>query len=182
MKDWLKKAIEVNEEFNNSKYGKLSDGKIRQLDGASDGAKIRGQKSVEEKLGIHAATKEQRSEWAKNSGFSAMSPEERSSIGKTYGKKNLLKEIVCEKCGNTVNKGNYHQFHGEKCREADKIRLINALPDLFTKAMIKEVANRIEIKDWEKLNITHHTCPYTEIHIKVERPNQYNPSWYKKLI
>jgi hypothetical protein len=71
MKDWLKRANEINEEFNNSKYGKLSDGKIRQIDGAIDGAKIRGRKTVEENLGIHSASKEQRSEWGKVGGHVA---------------------------------------------------------------------------------------------------------------
>ena len=45
MKDWLKKANEINEEFNNSKYGKLPDWKLRQLDGASSGGVIAGNKN-----------------------------------------------------------------------------------------------------------------------------------------
>jgi hypothetical protein len=97
------------------------------------------------------------------------------------GKQNLLKEFICEKCGNKVNRGNYTQFHGKKCREADKIKLINSLPDKFTKAIVKEIAEKIGIKDWIKLNILHHTCPYVKMYKKVDKPNQYNPCWYKKV-
>lgn len=102
--------------------------------------------------------------------------------GKLYGKQNLISEIVCEKCGRTVNKGNYAKVHGKKCRELDKIKLIELLPSKFTKTITKDIAKEHRIKNWEKLNIFHHTCPYTKCVIKVEKPNQYNPCWYGKNI
>jgi hypothetical protein len=100
--------------------------------------------------------------------------------GKKYGKQNLVGEIVCEKCGRKTNKGNYKQFHGTKCREKDKIKILKKLPNKFTKGMLKEVAEKMEIMDWNKLNLLHPTCPYTKCIIKVEKPNQYNPCWYGK--
>lgn len=138
------------------------------------------------RVGIHAETFEIRSERAKKNykqgkGFAKLTKDEKSIIGKTFGKKNLVGEIVCEKCGRITNKGNYKQFHGNKCRELDKIKLIKELPDFFTKSIVKETANRIGIESWEKLNILHSSCPYTTIHIKVDKPNQFNPCWYKKI-
>jgi hypothetical protein len=100
--------------------------------------------------------------------------------GKKYGKQNLCSEIICEKCGRSVNKGNYAQSHGKKCRELDKIKLIDLLPDKFTKSIVKDTATENGIKKWEQLNILHETCPYTKCIIKVEKPNQYNPCWYSK--
>ena len=100
--------------------------------------------------------------------------------GKKYGKQNLCSEIICEKCGRSVNKGNYAQSHGKKCRELDKIKLINLLPDKFTQSIVKEIAEEHGIKNWKALNIFHDTCPYTKCIIKVDRPNQFNPSWYGK--
>jgi general stress protein YciG len=102
--------------------------------------------------------------------------------GKKFGKLNLVTEIICEVCGKTVNKGNYAQSHGKKCRELDKIKLIELLPSKFTKTITKDIAKEHGIKNWEKLNIFHHTCPYTKCIIKVEKPNQYNPCWYGKNI
>jgi len=100
--------------------------------------------------------------------------------GKKFGKLNLLKEFICEKCGLTVNKGNYVQFHSKKCREADKIKLIDLLPNKFTKSIVKHIAEENGIYDWKKLNILNENCLYTKCIIKVEKPNQYNPSWYSK--
>ena len=100
--------------------------------------------------------------------------------GKKFGKQNLCSEIICEKCGKLVNKGNYAQSHGKKCKELDKINLINLLPDKFTKSIVKEIAKENRIKNWEQLNILHDTCPYTKCIIKVDKPNQYNPCWYGK--
>ena len=95
-------------------------------------------------------------------------------------KKNLITEFTCEVCGRIVNRGNYHQYHGDNCREHDKINLINKLPNKFTKAMVKEVAEELGILDWVRLNILHDTCPYTKYIVKVDKPNQYNPCWYGK--
>jgi hypothetical protein len=100
--------------------------------------------------------------------------------GKKYGKQNLCSEIICEKCGRSVNKGNYAKSHGKKCRELDKIKLINLLPDKFTQSIVKEIAEEHGIKNWKALNIFHDNCPYTKCIIKVDKPNQYNPSWYGK--
>jgi hypothetical protein len=100
--------------------------------------------------------------------------------GKTYGKQNLISEIVCEKCGRIVNKGNYAQSHGKKCKELNKIKLIELLPNKFTKGIIKDIAEEHKIKNWQSLNLLHHTCPYTKCIIKVDKPNQYNPNWYSK--
>jgi hypothetical protein len=143
-----------------------------------------GNKCKEMKVGIHALTKEQLSEYAKKNyregkGFAKLTKEERSIIGKKVGKQNLVGEIICEKCGRKTNKGNY-RFHGDNCREFDKINLIDNLPNKFTKAIAKEIAEKLDIMNWEKLYIFHETCPYTECYIKVNNPNQHNPSWYKK--
>lgn len=101
--------------------------------------------------------------------------------GKKYGKQNLVGEIICPKCGRTTNKGNY-RFHGKNCRDIEKIKLIDLLPNKFTVGIVKEIAEENGIKDWKKLNIFHNTCPYVDIHIKVDKPNQFNPSWYKKNV
>lgn len=101
MKDWLKKANEINEEFNNSKYGKTPDWKIRQIDGAKDGAKIRGQKAVNEKLGIHSATKEQRTQWGKLGGKAAglVTYENKTGIHSEEAKEKNRKEWIEPKKG-----------------------------------------------------------------------------------
>lgn len=109
-----------------------------------------------------------------------ISLETKKRNGKKFGKQNLCSEIICEKCGKSVNKGNYAKSHGKKCRELDKIKLLNLLPDKFTKSIIKEIALDSGIKNWEKLNLLHDTCPYTICIIKVDKPNQYNPCWYRK--
>jgi hypothetical protein len=96
------------------------------------------------------------------------------------GKENLLKQIVCEKCNKSVNKGNYAKSHGKKCKELDKINLINLLPNKFTQSITKKIAEKNGIKNWKTLNIFHNTCPYTKCIIKVDKPNQFNPSWYVK--
>lgn len=95
-------------------------------------------------------------------------------------RQNLIGDIVCEKCGRKTNIGNYAQFHGKKCREKDKVKILKKLPDKFTKSMLKEVAEKMEIMDWSRLNLLHPTCPYTKCIIKVDNPNQYNPCWYGK--
>lgn len=46
MKNWLELAKEENEKFNKSEFGKLSDGKIRQIDGAITAGKVSGKKAV----------------------------------------------------------------------------------------------------------------------------------------
>lgn len=122
------------------------------------------------------------SKYGKIYGGKTLTKEEYSENGKKYGKQNLISEIICEKCGKTVNKGNYGKSHGKKCRELDKIKLIQLLPSKFTKTITKDIAKEHGIKNWEKLNIFHHTCPYTKCVIKVEKPNQYNPYWYGKNI
>jgi hypothetical protein len=109
-----------------------------------------------------------------------ISIETKKRNGKNYGKNNLCSEVICEKCGKSVNKGNYAQSHGNKCRELDKIKLLNLLPYKFTKQIIREIALDNRIKNWEKLNLLHDTCPYTICIIKVDKPNQYNPCWYRK--
>jgi hypothetical protein len=106
--------------------------------------------------------------------------ETKQKNGKKYGKQNLCSEIICEKCGRSVNKGNYAKSHGKKCKELDKIKLINLLPNKFTQSITKEIAEEHGIKNWKALNIFHDTCPYTKCIIKVDRPNQFNPSWYAK--
>lgn len=101
--------------------------------------------------------------------------------GKKFGKKNLVDEIICEKCGRITNKGNY-RFHGNNCKEFIKIKLLDLLPDKFTQQIIKKVAEEFDIQNWKTLNLIHHSCPYTKCIIKVDRPNQFNPCWYGKNI
>lgn len=146
-----------------------------------------GYKTLELGTGIHGLSMEEMSEHGKKNyregkGFAKLTKKERSTIGKQYGKNNLVGEIICEKCDRKTNKGNYAQFHGSKCREKEKIKILNKLPNKFTKAMLKEVAEKMKIMDWVKLNILHPTCSYTKCIIKVEKPNQYNPCWYGKNI
>jgi hypothetical protein len=148
-------------------------------------AKKGGNKTLSLGTGIHALSMEQMSEHGKKNyregkGFAKLTKKERSTIGKQYGKLNLVTELICEKCGRKTNKGNYAKVHGTKCREKDKIKILNKLPNKFTKGMLKEVAERLDITDWNKLNILHPTCPYTKCIIKVDKPNQYNPCWYGK--
>ena len=102
--------------------------------------------------------------------------------GKKYGKQNLCSEIVCEKCGRSVNKGNHKQFHGDNCREKNIIEFIELLPTKFTKGIAKEIAIKYEIENWEKWNIFHELCIYTKCVVKIDRPNQFNPCWYGKNI
>jgi hypothetical protein len=175
MKNWLQQAIEENNKFNNSEYGKLSDNKLKQLDGAKTGGYITGQSSDAKKRMSKIGK-----EWAGIFGFNQMTKEEQRENGLKHGKQNLLKEFVCEKCGNIVNRGNYAKSHGKKCRELDKIKLINLLPNKFTKSIVKEIAKENNIKNWEQLNILHESCPYTKCIIKVDKPNQFNPCWYGK--
>lgn len=94
------------------------------------------------------------------------------------GKENLLKEFVCEKCGNKVNRGNYHQFHGKKCRELEKLLLLKLLPKKFTSVQLKEIAEKNGFLKWKTLNLLHETCPYTKC-IK-KGTNQFNPGIYEK--
>jgi hypothetical protein len=146
-----------------------------------------GNKSKELGVGIHALTKEQMSKHAKKlyregKGIAKLTKEEKSIIGKTFGKKNLVGEIVCEKCGRITNKGNYKQFHGENCREKNIIEFIELLPNKFTKAIAKEIAIKYEIENWEKWNIFHELCIYTKCVVKIDRPNQFNPCWYGKNV
>jgi len=177
-------------------YAKTKTGKAKLLAAAKLGtekaaklptskSKLQGAINGGKKIGGSVEGKKRMSElgkkWAGIYGFNQMTKEEQKEIGRKYGKQNLVGEIICEKCGRTTNKGNY-RFHGNNCRESDKLRLINTLPDLFTKQIVKETAIKLNIDDWIKLNILHPTCPYTEIHIKVEKPNQFNPCWYKKTI
>lgn len=152
---------------------------------AKEIATIGGNKTFELGLGIHSETFEVRSQRAKKSykdgkGMAKLTREERSKIGKTIGRKNLVSEIVCENCGKKVNKGNYAQFHSIKCREEKIINLINLLPEKFTKSIVKKIAEENKIKGWENWNIFHELCSYTKCIIKVERPNQFNPCWYGK--
>lgn len=152
---------------------------------ASSIASIGGIQSVKLKKGIHKRTKDEMSNHSKNlykegKGFAKVTKKERSNIGKTIGKLNLCNEIICEKCGKIVNKGNYSKSHGTKCRENEKIALVKLLPNKFTKSILKEIALENGIKDWEKLNLLHDSCPYTKCIKKVEKPNQYNPCWYSK--
>ena len=102
--------------------------------------------------------------------------------GKKYGKPNLVGEIICGVCGRTTNKGNYTQSHGDNCRELDKVRLVDALPNIFTSAIIDIIAEKIGILNGEQLNIKHNTCEYTEVDVLVEKPNNFKPQWYKKNI
>jgi len=145
-------------------------------------SKLGGYTSKQLGVGIHGMTKEQRIEHAKYcasiAGFSQMTKEEQTQIGKKYGKKNLLKKMICEECGKEVNRGNYHQFHGNKCREKKKKDLLNLLPDTFTSVDLRNVAkeNGINIKG---LNILHHTSTYVKC-IK-SGSNQFNPGVYKKI-
>lgn len=60
--------------------GHITEAKIDQINGAKIGAAIRAKKVVDEKLGFHGATKEQRSEWAKLYGHLG---------GNIQGKKNV---------------------------------------------------------------------------------------------
>lgn len=99
--------------------------------------------------------------------------------GKNYGKQNLCAELICEKCGKTTNKGNY-RFHGKNCKEIEKIKFIDLLPDVFTKSIAKKVAEENSIDNWISLNIFHKNCLYTKCIKKVNKPNQFNPSLYGK--
>jgi hypothetical protein len=144
-----------------------------------------GNKTLKLKIGIHNRSHKEMSEHAKSlykqgKGMASISKLERKRLGKEYGKKNLIDEVICEKCGRSVNKGNYAKSHGKKCKELDKINLINLLPNKFTQSITKEIAEEHGIKNWKALNIFHDTCPYTKCIVKVDRPNQFNPSWYGK--
>ena len=148
-------------------------------------ASIGGNKTLKLKIGIHNRTHKEMSEHSKNlykqgKGMASISKSERKRLGIEYGKKNLCSEVICEKCGRSVNKGNYAKSHGKKCKELDKIKLINLLPNKFTQSITKKIAEENRIKNWKALNIFHDTCPYTKCIIKVDRPNQFNPSWYAK--
>jgi hypothetical protein len=99
--------------------------------------------------------------------------------GTKYGKQNLVGEIMCEKCGRITNKGNYAQSHGQNCRELDKIKFIDLLPNIFTTSEMKKIANANNI-DWIRLNILHHTCIYISIKEKGKFPFQMNPNIYSK--
>jgi len=148
-----------------------------------DGAKLGGYITKQSGKGIHAMTKEELSEHGKYcasiAGFSQMTKEEQTQIGKKYGKKNLLKKMICEECGKEVNKGNYHQFHGDKCKEKQKKDLLNLLPNPFTSVDLKQIAEKNNIKNYKSLNLLHSTCPYT-VCIK-SGTNQFNPGVYKKI-
>ena len=146
-----------------------------------------GNATFKKKTGIHAETFEVRSERAKKSykegkGMAKLTKEQRSKIGKSIGKKNLVGEIICELCGRKTNKGNYKQFHGDNCREKSIIEFIELLPNKFTKGIVKEIATKYEIENWEKWNIFHELCIYTKCVVKIDRPNQFNPCWYGKNI
>jgi hypothetical protein len=146
-----------------------------------------GNATFKKKTGIHAETFEVRSERAKKNykegrGFAKITKEQRSKIGKTIGKQNLVGELICEKCGRNTNKGNYKQFHGDNCREKSIIEFIELLPTKFTKGIAKEIAIKYEIENWEKWNIFHQLCIYTKCVVKIDRPNQFNPCWYGKNI
>jgi hypothetical protein len=121
-------------------------------------------------------------EYGPNNAVEFIPIETKQRNGKKYGKLNLTSEILCEKCGKTVNKGNYAQSHGKKCKELNKINLINLLPNKFTQSIVKGIADENGIKNWKSFNIFHDTCPYTKCIIKVDKPNQFNPSWYSKNI
>ena len=112
-------------------------------------------------------------------GGKTLTKEEYSENGRKYGKQNLISEIVCEKCGRTVNKGNYAKIHGDNCRELDKIQFIDLLPNIFTTSEMKKIANDNNI-DWMRLNILHHTCIYISIKEKGKFPFQINPNIYSK--
>jgi hypothetical protein len=138
-------------------------------------------------VGIHALTFEQMSEQGKKNyeaglGIASLTPEQRSEIGKEFGKPNLVGEIICGVCGRTTNIGNYTQSHGDNCRELHKVRLIDALPNIFTSAIIDIIAEKIGILNVEQLNIKHNTCEYTKVDVMVENPNNFKPQWYKKNI
>jgi hypothetical protein len=154
---------------------------------ASEIALKGGNATFKKKTGIHAETFEVRSERAKKSykegkGMAKLTKEQRSKIGKSIGKKNLVGEIICELCGRKTNKGNYKQFHGDNCREKNIIEFIELLPNKFTKGIAKEIAIKYEIENWEKWNIFHELCIYTKCVVKIDRPNQFNPCWYGKNI
>jgi hypothetical protein len=164
-----------------AKWGKNNSERVSEI------AALGGESALKLGVGIHGLSKEQMSQHGKKNykegkGMAKLTTEERSKIGKTKGKQNLVGEIVCEKCGRKTNKGNYKQFHGENCREKKIIQFIELLPNKFTKAILKETAIRYEIIGWEKWNILHELCIYTKCIIKVERPNQFNPCWYGKNI
>ena len=62
-----------------------------------------GNKTLNMGIGIHALSKKQMSKHAKKlykqgKGFAKLTKEEKSIIGKKYGKQNLCSEIICEKC------------------------------------------------------------------------------------
>lgn len=138
-------------------------------------------------VGIHALSKEQMSEQGKKNyregkGIASLTLEQRIEIGKEFGKPNLVGEIICGVCGRTTNKGNYAQSHGDNCRELDKIRLIDALPNIFTSPIIDIIAEKIRILNVQQLNIKHNTCEYTKVDVLVEKPNNFKPQWYKKNI
>jgi hypothetical protein len=117
---------------------------------ASEIALKGGNATFKKKTGIHAETFEVRSERAKKSykegkGMAKLTKEQRSKIGKSIGKKNLVGEIICELCGRKTNKGNYKQFHGDNCREKNIIEFIELLPNKFTKGIAKEISIKYEI-------------------------------------
>jgi hypothetical protein len=62
MKDWLKQAHQINEEFNNSEYGKLSESKIKIISGAITGGMLNVQNGHINKLNKEILTSEKRSE------------------------------------------------------------------------------------------------------------------------
>jgi hypothetical protein len=154
---------------------------------ASEIGLLGGNKALDMGVGIHSETFEVKSERAKKNykegkGMAKLTKEQRSKIGKSIGKQNLVGELVCEKCGRNTNKGNYKQFHGDNCREKNIIEFIELLPNKFTKKIAKDVAVKYEIKNWERWNIFHELCIYTKCVEKVDRPNQFNPCWYGKNI
>lgn len=131
-------------------------------------------------------------------------PEIHSKGGKMGGKKNvesghlakLHKQYLesnmqyldhtqhtCPNCGKTVNGGVYHRWHGDNCKELEKINkqiyILSSLPNIFTSNDVVKICKE---KNYNNKFIKYGICKnekYIEV-IKVGT-NQSNPSVFKKL-
>lgn len=195
MKDWLKQANEINEEFNNSKFGKISDSKIRQIDGARDGGCVGGQKN---KLSGHmsnlgkkygkinanhpnsiAAAKINGKKNVKNEFWKNLTKEQRIKGGKVAGNKRKLMSDFKDLPSIGGKKSAENRIERTIKKYKSILNLIEN--DIFITSDLRNACIKFGLKSdnqvWKKI------LKNVNLVQQIKKgENQFNPSIYKKLV
>jgi hypothetical protein len=190
---WLLDAEKDINEFHETKYGKMSESNYNR--GASRRDNIEGQKKAAQAAKISREDSgyyqsEKHINAAKKGGAATG-----SIIGKKHvetgfikvlqkiGTKASLELRTCSICGESVNTGNHSKWHEGNCEYPNVIKLLNEMPNQFTKKQLK--IKSIELFGNESL-VKKLICGYMNLITKIYEGTNGSiidvPIWKKKQI